>query len=504
MRRALVLILTLVVATLVAAQQTGDIVDDLAEQAARMVSAAGLRASSRLYLNGILAQGRPTPLGEVFVLKAGNRILSESRGNVVVVAEGTDADYVLEGNAFTLGDELVIGFRLLRMGDSVFVAGFDETYPLTQELRRQLQTGIEMSTVADATEPNDQPYNAWEVPAGDIVVDLSIQPAGDMDWFLVSPPQAADESLLITVETTGPTDTYIEVYGPDDPGLLIGENDDGDDQNARVVFPARAVGSFFVKVRGYDGSVTGPYSLVTRYEEANPDDFEPDDVMDRAVGLVLGAPPQTHSINPTGDVDWLRVRIEPAAVGRMLQVETAGDLDTILTLYSAQGEALMQDDDSGSDGNARISYLVEAPGTLFVLVEGYEGGEVGPYDVTGVLVDAVLDEYEPDNEPQSAREVFAGAPPQVRTFTAGGDEDYLTFLLEQESFVVIETAGEADTYLELLDQDETLIEEDDDGGRDYNAKLAVNLRPGRYYVRVTQVDAGTGGDYSITMERYRR
>jgi hypothetical protein len=505
MKHVLVLLLALVMTQGVFADETGDLIDNLTTRASEMVSSAGLRSSTRLYLNGILSQGRPTPLGDVFVLKAGNRILSDSGGDIVLVADGSEADYVLEGDAFVLGDDVVIGFRLLRTGDSVFVSGFDETVALTQELRRQLQTGfVASSSAGDATEPNDDAYSAWPVEAGETFADLSIQPGGDIDWFLVSPPEYGGESLLVTVETIGETDTYIEVYGPDDPGMLIAENDDGEDQNARVVFPAGMGGRFYVRVRGYDGSVTGPYSLSTSFEEANPDDFEPDDVMDRAVDLIVGAPPQTHSINPTGDVDWLRVRVGPSAVGQILQVETSGDLDTFMTLYSAQGEELAVDDDSGGDGNARVSHLVAGRDTLFVAVEGYEGAEIGFYDVAALLVDAVLDQYEPDNDARSARELFPGGPPQDRTFTAGGDEDYITFLLAQESFVVIETEGEADTYLELLDEDENLIEEDDDGGRDYNAKLALNLGPGRYYVKVTQVDVGTGGDYTISMERYRR
>ena len=64
---------------------------------------------------------------------------------------------------------------------------------------------------------------------------------------------------------------------------------------------------------------------------------------------------------------------------------------------------------------------------------------------------------------------------------------------------VIETSGVSDTYLHLYGPNDLtrLVAQNDDSGRRNNARLAVTLQPGVYYVQVRHYSALTVGPYSI-------
>jgi len=79
---------------------------------------------------------------------------------------------------------------------------------------------------------------------------------GEEHWYSVRPI----ETGLVTVETSGETDTYLEAY--DSSRVLIDENDDyGDDFNARLEILAEAGKTYFFNLRGYDEDESGPYQI---------------------------------------------------------------------------------------------------------------------------------------------------------------------------------------------------------------------------------------------------
>ncbi|MDR1178290.1 MAG: DVUA0089 family protein, partial [Spirochaetaceae bacterium] len=60
------------------------------------------------------------------------------------------------------------------------------------------------------------------------------------------------------------------------------------------------------------------------------------------------------------------------------------------------------------------------------------------------------------------------------------------------------------TYIELYDADENLIDEDDDGGENYDSYLSVNLEPGDYYIKVTTLDSNPPEDYYLLSVEFLR
>lgn len=85
-----------------------------------------------------------------------------------------------------------------------------------------------------------------------------------------------------------------------------------------------------------------------------------------------------------------------------------------------------------------------------------------------------------------------------------GEEDLFTFIVTQAGQHVIETSGPTDLVMKLFgpNNSTSLVAEDDDSGVDYNARIAVNLIKGRYYVQVRHFNLKQGtGKYSVRVQR---
>jgi hypothetical protein len=84
-----------------------------------------------------------------------------------------------------------------------------------------------------------------------------------------------------------------------------------------------------------------------------------------------------------------------------------------------------------------------------------------------------------------------------------GEENVFTFVVERAGKHAIETSGQTDVVMKLFGPNKStlLIAEDDDSGVDYNARIAVDLIEGRYYVQVRHYSPRGKGDYSISVRR---
>ena len=98
------------------------------------------------------------------------------------------------------------------------------------------------------------------IPINGAPVQGNIAVPGEMDMFTF---QAAN-SALHTIETTGNTDTFITLFGPNSQSTLIAEDDDsGSDFNSRII-TTLAAGNYFVRVRHYSANGTGAYNITVR------------------------------------------------------------------------------------------------------------------------------------------------------------------------------------------------------------------------------------------------
>jgi hypothetical protein len=249
------------------------------------------------------------------------------------------------------------------------------------------------------------------------------------------------------------------------------------------------------------GTRDGASSSVIR-DAYEPDSMENPLAVDIAAGA--GGPVISRTIHAENDEDFFL--LAPDADG-MLTAETAGNIDTYMELYRAgSGEKLADNDDGGSGTNARIRYEVRSGERYIAKVRGY-GGDTGTYGFQARLTEPVRmtpDEYEDDNEFESAKDISLGTA-QRHTFTTGDDVDWVKFQISQAGRYTIRARGVnssgLDTYIELYDDDHNAIDEDDDGGEDYDSRLSVRLRAGTYYLKAECLDDEPDQPYTIRVDR---
>jgi hypothetical protein len=85
-----------------------------------------------------------------------------------------------------------------------------------------------------------------------------------------------------------------------------------------------------------------------------------------------------------------------------------------------------------------------------------------------------------------------------------GEEDLFTFEAKKDGRYIIDTAGPTDTVMKLFgpNSETALIAEDDDSGLSTNARIALPLIAGNYFVQVRHYNRASGtGKYSVKVRR---
>ena len=204
---------------------------------------------------------------------------------------------------------------------------------------------------------------------GGPAVQANIGEGGEVDVYRFTAANLGQ----YTVETRGPTDVVMSLFGPNERNSLVTEDDDsGQDRNARIRSRLTA-GTYYVEVRHYFPAGTGQYGILVR-----------SDIMDVPTNLEVNGPEIQGEIGVANESDLYRMRV--AAAGTYA-IETSGPTDTFLTLFGPDNQTMViaRDDDSGPGVLSRIEQRLEI-GTYYVRVRHYSPIRTGPYGVrvTGV------------------------------------------------------------------------------------------------------------------------
>jgi len=184
--------------------------------------------------------------------------------------------------------------------------------------------------------------------------------SGEEYWFRFR----ASETGILTVETTGYTDTYLEAYASN-YNFLDADDDGGEDTNAKLEIDVSAGETYIFKLRGYSDYETGTYRLTSSFRNfptpvpLNPGTFQAGNITE-------------------GQEFWYSVRAPRR--GRLI-VETTGSTDTFLYVYSDSYEFLLSDDDGGEETNARIELSAEANYTYIFRLRGFSKSTTGSFRV---------------------------------------------------------------------------------------------------------------------------
>jgi len=188
----------------------------------------------------------------------------------------------------------------------------------------------------------------------------------------------------------------------------------------------------------------------------------------------------------------------PERDGR-LTVETTGGIDTYMYLYNYDnGDELADNDDGGQGSNARIVQNVRAGTRYLAVVKGYSSSAVGAYGFRAYII---VREGASSWENPHSYEIGLGennAAVVNRTIQAG-DEEYFLLLPDRDGRLVAETTGRIDTYMELYEaESRDLLDENDDGGGSYNARIRYDVNAGsRYIVMVRGYSGSVSGSFGF-------
>ncbi|MCL1836064.1 MAG: DVUA0089 family protein [Treponema sp.] len=455
-------------------------------------------------------RGSAPPLSAYLINQLTGELANKAAKPYIILSGGTGADWTITGEIVDIAGSVIrVYARLIRSEDRSVEASFNSDFERTTAIAGMLAGGGSGSSSGDggsSSAVDEYEPDSWENPvAYEIgidenapVISRSIQPSGDEDFFLLVP----DRDGRIIVETTGNIDTYMEFYDADTHDLLDEDDDSGRNTNARIRYNVQAGKRYIALVRGYSGSTTGAYGFrawIPAPREGqtswnSPHQYEP------------GTNESATVINrrlESGDEEFFL--LVPENEGR-LTVETTGNVDTYIEFYDADTRNLLaEDDDSGSRANARIRYSAQAGKRYIAKVRGYDSDDVGNYGFRAwvqAIVRLAPDEYEPDDDPASAKTIEIGTP-QQHTFHSGDDVDWVKFQITQSGRYTIRARGvnsnRLDTYIELFDANLNSIAEDDDGGESLDSLLSLQLGSGLYYLKVWCLDDEPDQPYTISI-----
>ncbi|MCG8480958.1 MAG: hypothetical protein MI724_17830 [Spirochaetales bacterium] len=508
-----------------AARDTSDAAELIAATAGRLLPTIDLAFDSvgpvTVAVDEVVYDGRPPRMAPLLTAVIEDELLAAARrfqGTLTVeVRDSAPADVLVNVDGGGDGAEGLFVVQLVQ-SDGRILASSRLRIERSPELADALRPAAAYAAVAAASAdevPND-PDAAVSIAVGEVVADLFLETEGDEDWFSFVADETSGEGDAIPAVnafTTGTTDTYIEVYGPDTWTALVGQNDDASGStNASISFAVEPGSRYWIKVRGFANSATGPYSLHLANATFVADSSEPNNTLPQATRVGPGDLPLESSIRPSWDSDWYAVDLaafrgaldhgdDPRDVPA-LRLETESQIDTVMVVYDEGGREIAYNDDGGDWGNARV-LLSQTTGLVYVEVRGFGDSTEGDYRLVWGVEYLAFDEYEPDNVFDEAARIVVGASPQRRTFSSDGDVDWLRIDISPESYpegraVTIETYGDTDTYMTLYDQDVEPIISNDDGGFGFNARIDAVLEPGVYYVDVAPLylmEPGT--EYSV-------
>jgi len=310
--------------------------------------------------------------------------------------------------------------------------------------------------------------NAQELRFG-VAVSGNLRSGGEI-WYIVR----ATENCFIKVETTGDTDTYLEIY--DSQRNLLMENDDiGEyDYNARIEMFAARGSSYLVKLSAY-GDGSGPFRIMSSYSPLS-------DAVELRLGSTLSG-----NISP-GQKLLYSIRTTEAGI---YTVETTGDTDTFMDAYDSSFTHISYNDDGGNDYNARVEIFAEANKTYYLVLRGYDNSESGPYRI--ILSFESVNIGSANNISRSTAIAISLGEAIPVFFTVSDQSRWFVYRATRAVTFVVQTRGNMDTMLRLYDNNGNLIDENDDYSEDsYNALISTRLTTGTYYIEVMGYGGGTG------------
>lgn len=214
-----------------------------------------------------------------------------------------------------------------------------------------------------------QPQQIVDLTVGATAREGNIGQASEHDWYRFLVPAAG----IYTLETSGPTDVFMSLFGPNNQTDLVTSDDDsGAETNARIETQLSA-GTYFIQIRHYQAGGTGPYGIAVKSNlVTNPQPSLPE--------IQVNGSALQGSISAANESDIYTFMVSTAVSHTIV---TSGSTDTFISLYgpNSQTNFVTQDDDSGPGTNSQIVRVL-LPGQYFVRVRHYSPTGTGAYGIS--------------------------------------------------------------------------------------------------------------------------
>ncbi len=360
--------------------------------------------------------------------------------------------------------------------------------------------------IVGESEPNDSPGTADSTALGDQATG-SIDPAGDGDyWFFLAMAGQVVEIDVDAAQVGSPLDPTLELLASDGVSVLA-FNDDFDGLDSRLSYRIQTSGVYYAVIRGFGGGGGTGFTYAINFgtiicnvvgNESEPNDST---AVARAVSLDTDG---TGEICPTVDEDYWSF---PVSAGTIVELdidasEFGSPLNPVVGLFAPDGTTLLAFNDDFDGLDSRLQYRVDASGTYYAGVAGYDGGPGYTYTIhfRTFTCDVVGTENEPNGSLGTARAVTLGTD-GTGVICPSSDEDYWSFTATAGTTVDLDVDAQSlgsplDAVLGLFASDSTLLAFNDDfNGLD--PRVEFNLpAAGTYYVGVGAVGGGGGQGYT--------
>ena len=251
-------------------------------------------------------------------------------------------------------------------------------------------------------------------------------------------------------------------------------------------------GTYYVRVDSY-GPTAGDYTFYLQGGGSDDDGGGWDahgDTRSTATHVTLpDIVPGT--IDPGNDIDYFRFHL--SARGTVV-VESSDDLDTVGTLFDANGNYIVQDD-NGTVGTVGANFRIERSlpeGMYYVRVHS-RGRTTGGYHLVLHGGDGGGNRSDDHGDTLSTATGVALPSTTAGRIDPGNDRDYFRFEVPTSGPAVVESLGGGDMIGTLFDASGNRIAQDDDGGEWLNFRIERTLDEGTYFIRVNSFWATTGG-----------
>jgi hypothetical protein len=179
-----------------------------------------------------------------------------------LVESQTDPDV---SDAIRLGNRQFIGFNSNRgqeIGDQPLAANtLDRIFKEVMTLPGPKPTPVQFmysNAVHGAEGPTEKPPTELVINGPALQGEISV--GGERDRFTLKVATAG----TVTIETTGNTDTFVSVFGPNSETKLVAEDDDSGPGNLSLLTLSLVPGQYVVRVRHFSASSTGAYGIKVR------------------------------------------------------------------------------------------------------------------------------------------------------------------------------------------------------------------------------------------------